>query len=70
MVRTTRKQREAIKRVYDRGDIWWDTPAGKYLVSYREFRRSVKGTICCDGAVTVHWCRMWLCIERDGHVHS
>jgi len=29
-----------------------------------------QATIGCDGAVTVPWCGMWLCIERDGYTHS
>ena len=24
----------------------------------------------CDGAITVQWCNMWLCIEKDGYCHS
>jgi hypothetical protein len=61
VVKTTREQREAIKRAYDcaRGDM-----------TYREFRKKVTPTFGCDGAVTVPWCGFWLCIERDGYTHS
>jgi hypothetical protein len=27
-------------------------------------------TIGCDDAVTVPWCGMWLCIEKDGYCHT
>jgi hypothetical protein len=38
--------------------------------SFLSFRRSVQGTFGCDGAVTIKWCNMWLCIEQDGYTHS
>ena len=61
MVKTTRKQRLAL---------WsrWDMIAPR--ISYREFRKTVQPTFCMDNAVVVHWCGMWLCIERDGYCHS
>lgn len=69
MVITTREQREAIKRRYDQAyhdsiQFHLDYP------SYRHFRRAVQPTFGCDGAVTVKWCGIWLCIERDGYTHS
>jgi hypothetical protein len=61
MVKTTKAQRTALLRVYNRG------PLG---IPYREFRRTVSGTFGCDGAVVVRWQEMWLCIEADGYCHT
>ena len=58
MVRTTRKQREAIARLWSRID---ERPP------YRHFRRTASGTFGMDGAVVVQFCGMWVAIERDGH---
>lgn len=63
MVRTTKEQRKAIKRAYDRD-------GSHRAMTYREFRKTVQPLFGCDGAVLVHWCGMWLCIERDGYTHS
>lgn len=35
-----------------------------------ELINKAQGTIGCDGAITIPWCGMWLCIERDGYTHS
>lgn len=67
MTRTTRKQREALKSVFDRGPV---LDAAGSPINYRTWRRGVQGTIGCDGAVVIGWCGMFLCIERDGYVHS
>ena len=61
MVRTTRKQREAIARLWMRID---DRPP------YRHFRRGVTGTFGMDGAVVVPFCGMFVAIERDGYSHT
>lgn len=60
MVKTTRQQRLAIKRVYERDKNG----------TYRELRGKLQPTFGCDGAVALPWCGMWLCIERDGYTHS
>ena len=73
MVRTTRAQRVALKRMFDRCDTPFfslDADGPVRIDSYTKFRRTVKPTFGCDGAVTVYWVGMWLCIERDGYVHS
>ena len=72
MIVTTRDQRLAIKRVYDRSPIYPSkvAEAMNQPISYRRFRKSVAGTICMDGAVIVNWAGMWLAIERDGYTHS
>ena len=69
MVKTTRAQRLAIKSVFDRRSIWTKGNPS-YLLSYRDFRKGLQPTFGCDGAVALPWCGMWLCIERDGYVHS
>lgn len=75
----TRKQREAIKRVFDRcplyasliGSTWQATSTPRYhghkALTYRQFRRLVLPTYDC---LMVQWCGMWLGIEGDGYVHS
>jgi hypothetical protein len=62
MVKTTKAQRAALKRVWER-----EQAGGS---SYRRFRKLVQPTIGCDGAVAVPWNGMWLCIETDGYTHS
>jgi hypothetical protein len=62
MVKTTKGQRAALKRVWDRDH------AG--VASYRRFRNLVQPTFGCDGAIVVLWNGMWLCIETDGYTHS
>ena len=62
----TRRQREAMYRVYSR-PVDGTTRTG--LRGYRAFRR----TVAYDGlmnCVMIHWCGMWLGIEPDGHTHS
>lgn len=61
MVRTTRKQREAIARL-------WARVEGR--PPYRLFRRSVSGTFGMDGAIVVPFCGMYVAIERDGYSHT
>jgi len=64
MVITTRKQRIALLRKYAHGGL-----ADKGI-TYREFRRTVQPTFGMDNTVVVHWCGMWLAIEKDGHCYS
>ena len=71
MVKTTKAQRAALKRVFDRQPIRSAGPeGGQRLLSYREFRASIQPSFGCDGAVMVRWAGMWLGIERDGYTHS
>lgn len=77
MVITTRKQREALRRIYNRVDLFvnsqgratsYDT--GRPL-SYREFRKDhVSPTFGCDNAIVADWCGICVCIETDGYAHS
>jgi hypothetical protein len=72
MITTTREQRVAIKRVFDRQPIYTSkiAEAMKQPISYKRFRKSVMGTIAMDGAIVVNWAGMWLVIEVDGYTHS
>lgn len=81
MIKTTRAQREALFRVFQREFPNWISPgkrtahASNEMVSvptiqWRRFRSNVKGTIGCDGCVMIHWAGMWLGIEQDGYTHS
>ena len=64
MVKTTKAQRIAIRRIYMRGADY------TRALTYREFRSTAQPTFGCDGAITLPWAGMWLCIERDGYTHS
>ena len=66
MVRTTRAQREALQRRWNQATH----DSVQFMLSYRQFRRTVQPTFGCDNAVTVKWCGIWLCIETDGYTHS
>lgn len=80
MIKLTRAQRVALKRVYDRMPIYAQTldrttcdtayAALRTPLTYREFRRRVLPTFKCDDCVMVHWANMWLGIETDGYTHS
>jgi len=63
MVKTTRKQREALLKIYHRkcDNNWQET------MSYKEFRKTVTPGL---GYIMVPWCGMWLGIEPDGYTHS
>lgn len=75
MMKLTREQRVALKRVYDRGSLYaFDEEAsmtpryrGHKPLTYRQFRNRVKSGYDC---IMVKWCGMWLGIERDGYTHS
>lgn len=60
-VNVTPEQEASIRRKWDQSDNG---------LTYEQFRNSVQPTFGCDGAVTVKWCGMWLCIETDGYCHS
>ena len=61
-------------RVYNRSTIFATEIVNhvplQVVQTYRQFRKTISPTFGCDGAVVVPWCGMWLCIERDGYVHS
>ncbi len=59
---TTRAQREAVKRLFDRN------PDGE--TSYRTFRRRFSWPIHADCYLFGKWCGMWVGIEWDGYTHT
>ncbi|MGY3278145.1 hypothetical protein [Bradyrhizobium sp. S3.7.6] len=67
MVKTTRKQREALARVHSRKHPVPEIKRSDWLRGYRAFRRTVQPGYDC---IMVHWCGMWLGIEPDGYTHS
>ena len=62
MLKLTRKQKEALKDVWNRD---WLKPS-----SYLAFRRTVQGTVFMDNAIVGTYCGMVLAIEADGYTHS
>ena len=73
---TTRLQREALKKVWDRDlpSPWGWGPEQEYPCiahyeprSYLEFRRTV---VPGSGCIMLPWRNMWLGIEPDGYTHS
>tara|TARA_R110002167_G_scaffold321521_1_gene527359 strand:- start:198 stop:386 length:189 start_codon:yes stop_codon:yes gene_type:complete len=39
--------------------------------SFLAFRRKAQPTFGLDdGATVIHWCGMWLCVERCGYCHT
>jgi hypothetical protein len=62
MFKLTRKQKEALKDVWNRD---WLKPS-----SYLAFRRTVEYTVFMDNAIVVPYCGMFLAIETDGYTHS
>ncbi len=69
MVKTTKEQRAALFRVYNRLEPN-ESGSISRKPSYREFRKTVQPTFFCDDAVIVQFAGMWLCIETDGYTHS
>ena len=66
MVKTTKPQRQTIKRIFARGNDWArDMPA-----TYKELRKRVQPVFCCAPAICLPIAGMWLCIEDDGYTHS
>lgn len=60
---TTKAQRAALKRVYDRGDTT------RLPETYRQFRRRA-WMASYDTCIMIVWCGMMLGIEIDGYTHS
>ena len=69
MVRTTREQRETLKRKCEMQNQS-RAAAGWELIPYRAFRRLVTPYFDGTGCIMVPWCGMWLGIERDGYAHT
>lgn len=56
---TTRAQREAMFRLYQRGNS---------KVTYREFRKECRQ--CFGDYIGVHWMGIFFGIETDGYTHT
>lgn len=75
MVRTTKAQRVALKRVFDRCALDQNANRapmnygyyGLTVLSYRQFRKRVHSG---SGCIMVQWCGMWVGIEPDGYTHT
>lgn len=67
MVRTTKAQRKALLRIYNRIEM---TDAYAGILTYRQFRKTVQPTFGMDGAIVVPFASMWIAIEGDGYAHS
>lgn len=66
MIKTTKEQRQALKRKWLHSKQW-DTPA---VWTYKEFRKTVQPCFDMSGCVMVHFGNIWLGIEKDGYTHS
>ena len=79
MVKTTRAQREALFRIFQRDFPNWVSPFKRKQngglivrvpsIQYRNFRARVQ-PFFGDTCIMVPWAGMWLGIETDGYVHS
>ena len=85
MVKTTRKQREALFKIFQRDFPGWVSPGKRYAsgptvgagaalvkvptLQYRRFRKGVR-PFFGDSCVMVPFAGMWLGIETDGYTHS
>jgi len=74
MITTTRGQRLALKRLFERSPIDADhhrlEPLEGVPISYRQFRRGVRPMFGGQGCILVQWCGMWVGIEPDGYTHT
>jgi len=79
-IKTTRKQREALFKIFQRDFPNWVTPTLRrsrigilYKVpsfQYRKFLKTCTPELGGFGAVMVPWHSMWLGVEKDGYTHS
>ena len=70
MIKTTKAQRAALKRVYHRACVAYSygpERQGVHFMNYRAFRRGVQPGPHC---IMVEFAGMWLGIEPDGYTHS
>lgn len=78
MIKTTKEQRKALQAKFKLSSLHSRGPIDRitqfrtehHYSSYKHFRKNVAGTYGCNGAITVYWCNMWLCIEKDGYTHT
>ncbi len=73
MVVTTREQRVALKRLWERGKLRGEiennlpTAQGK---TYLQFRREFRPVFRNDPCLTGWWMKMYFGIETDGYTHT
>ena len=71
MVKTTREQREMLFEKWKQRRNSEARPLAKPSAqTYHQFRRLVMAEFGGYGAISVPWCGMMLCIERDGYCHT
>lgn len=76
MIRTTKAQRRAIRRVYERHTVHAQpagTPArmiGGRPTTYREYRKLLQPSLDGSGCVMLPFVGIWLGIETNGYTHS
>lgn len=68
MVKTTKAQRLAIKRLVDRNNDGKAPDAGH--ITYKQLRKQIQPYFDKSGCVMVPLWGMWLGIETDGYTHS
>jgi hypothetical protein len=66
-MKLTRKQRVALKKLYDRQS---ENRRKEQYGTYKQFRKTVHPLIAGDGCIMVEWCGMFIGIETDGYTHS
>ncbi len=69
MVKTTRKQREALYRLWSRDGVTEAKRSYKTNKTYREFRKTVEPEFYGKAVMVPLW-GMWIGIEEDGYAHS
>lgn len=80
MVKTTRAQREALFRVFQRDFPNWVSPGKRRThatnevvkvptIQWRKFRAKVQ-PFFGDSCIMIPYAGMWLGIETDGYTHS
>lgn len=77
MVKLTKEQRKALKRLFDRYPLYLydgrpvegSRYKGHPRCTYRQFRRKIVPGLGMD-CIMVPYCGMWVGIERDGYTHS
>lgn len=81
MIKTTRAQRVALFRVFQRDFPSYVSPrmrrrsdTGEVVrvssIQWRRFRSRVTRPMLHDGCIMLPWAGMWLGIETDGYTHS
>jgi hypothetical protein len=81
MIVTTREQRKALFKVFQRDFPNWVSPGKRKryanglvvrvpTIQWRIFRRRCKPSFDGSGCIMLPWKGMWLGIEKDGYTHS